>query len=524
MIPRWTCTLLFFVVASVAAAAATESEGGVGNTLAKDRHESLPGAVSAPGPSLSRGVDEAISTYDEDERTELEVGSIRVIDPSIRSGNPHLRGDLQSVGSPISPDSESAQGGTDSDSIINPADMMYQSVGDYDDGLWGGSSNSSSCSTRNDCSECVGAFSTSTSCVWCSSSKECLSKSTADSYCLPDDQTGKCEASYYTIIFIIILGLLICICVISCFLREWNRQRREATAGLRRPLLTRTRYEVLKDVEAEEDWMCVICGFDNLKGSTACTMCGTSQNFCSDYAVEKLKERERRRARRRRHHIAIPEEAQIHSPTAASGAGMKKSGSGGSIDVALIIGAAQANAPQSPTNESSGHSIAALTSARSTLTNIERQEAFNYRRLNQLSIRQKSARRRKMWQRVVDEETGNIVWARGPPTTNKEILNTSQSIYSPNQSFSENGRGSAAVNALLSAFSPERKPAQPRDSFDATLVSTSPGYVSHFSETGTLQWERVESGREASTSVALHPHHPHYSGSIQNHLALQIST
>jgi hypothetical protein len=392
----------------------------------------------------------------------------------------------------------------------------------------------SSCTARNDCSECVGAFSTSTSCVWCSSSKLCLAKSSADSYCPEEKQTGKCEASYYTIIFIVILGLLICICVLSCFLREWNRQRREATGGLRRPLLTRNRYEVLKDVEAEEDWMCVICGFDNLKGNSSCTMCGTSQNFCSDYTVEKLKERERRRARRRRHHIAIPDEAQIHSTVTAAAIspglsgtllgerdGTMRTGNFSSTDAGA---SGTTNLPVTPTHESSNHSIAALTSPRSALTNIERQEAFNYRRLNQLSIRQKSARRRKMWQRVVDETTGNIVWARGPPTTNKDILSTSQSIYSPNQSFSESGRGSASVNALLSAFSPEKKPAPPRDSFDATLVSTSPGYVSQFSEGGTLQWERVESGREASSSVVMPSHPPHYSGSVQNYPALEIST
>jgi hypothetical protein len=390
-------------------------------------------------------------------------------------------------------------------------------------------SNSSSCNSRNDCSECVGAFSTSTSCVWCASSKTCLSKASVDSYCPAEEQSEKCEASYYTIIFIVILGLLICICVLSCFLREWNRQRREANGGIRRPLLTRNRYEVLKDVEAEEDWMCVICGFDNLKGNSSCTMCGTSQNFCSDYTVEKLKERERRRAKRRRHHIAIPDDAQIHSSVAAAGLsgagereGARRTGSSNSVDAAMA--SFIANLPATPTHESSTHSIAALTSPRSALTNIERQEAFNYRRLNQLSIRQKSARRRKMWQRVVDETTGNIVWARGPPTTNKDILNTSQSIYSPNQSFSENGRGNASVNALLSAFSPERKPAPPRDSFDATLVSTSPGYVSHFSEGGTLQWERVESGRETNSSAVMPSYQPHYSGSVQNNPALEFTT
>ena len=54
----------------------------------------------------------------------------------------------------------------------------------------------------------------------------------------------------------------------------------------------------------------------------------------------------------------------------------------------------------------SRHSTASITTA-------QRHEAFNYRRLNQLSLRQKSARRRKMWQRVVEGD--GMRWVRAPP-------------------------------------------------------------------------------------------------------------
>ena len=340
-------------------------------------------------------------------------------------------------------------------------------------------SNSSSCSKHGDCNECVGAFATSTSCLWCAETDECISKSNADYYCTPSKQDDTCDTPYYTIIFILVLGILVCICLVSCFFREWNRNRRDQD-GLRQPLLGRNRHEVLRSSTVDNDWMCVICGFDNPKSNSNCTMCGTTETFSTQYVTDKIKEKEKRRAQRRKRSIKIPDEAQID----------------GSVSI----------------------------TTRSSLTNIERQAAFNYRRLNQLSIRQKSARRRRMWQRVVDEESGDLIWARtafdetmkksGDLDQSSSVLS---SMMSPRQSFDSKGD----TNALLAAAGRPPAPRTPqKDSFDATLTSTSPGYVSHFNEDGSLHWEKVESGRPTRSS---NPSAPHYSGAVANPSVLEFT-
>lgn len=207
-------------------------------------------------------------------------------------------------------------------------------------------------------------------------------------------------------------------------------------------------------------------------------MCGTTQDFTSEYRIEKIKESEKRKARRRS--IKIADDAQI--------------------------------------SESTGHSVSALTT-RSSLTPQERKEAFNYRRLNQLSIRQKSARRRKMWQRTLDEETGELVWTRAAFKDKNLPVANSKSWFT---SFGNSNDSSTSREALLAAAHavtpPPKKPQ--KDSFDATLVSTSPGYVSQFTEEGKLDWERVEPGRRTSTTLGAAPH---YSGAVYDPKVIDVS-
>lgn len=344
-------------------------------------------------------------------------------------------------------------------------------------------SNSSACSKHGNCNDCIGTFS-STKCFWCSSTDECMSENSDSSTCPDEDQEDTCDTPYYTIIFILVLGFLVCICLISCFFREWNRRRRDLDPSMRSPLLGRTRQEVLRNSTADGEWMCVICGFDNVKTKMHCTMCGTTQDFTDEYRVEKIKESERRKARRKS--IKIAKDAQL--------------------------------------GEMTGHSVSALTSRgsitnRGSLTPLERKEAFNYRRLNQLSIRQKSARRRKMWQRAVDEESGELIWVR-MAFKDKNLSGGSRSWFTGSLGHSNNS--STSQEALLSAaqaMTPPPKRPQ-KDSFDATLVSTSPGYISQFTEEGKLDWERVEPGRRTSATRGT----AHYAGAVSNPSAIDIST
>lgn len=358
----------------------------------------------------------------------------------------------------------------------------------YPDPVRAFSNDTSSCTKHGNCNDCIGTFS-STNCYWCTSTKECIFDDGEEGDCPSEDQQDTCETPYYTIIFILVLGFLVCICLISCFFREWNRRRREMDPNLRAPLLGRTREQVLRNSVADGEWMCVICGFDNVKSMVHCLMCGTSQDFTDEYRVEKIAQSERRKAQRTS--IKIAADAQL--------------------------------------SENTGHSISALTSrgsvtTRSSLTPQERKEAFNYRRLNQLSIRQKSARRRKMWQRSLDEETGHLVWTR---TAFKDKnfaesagISKSHSWFSSFGQHSNNSSSShdALVRAAHAVTPPPKKPQ--KDSFDATLVSTSPGYVSQFTVEGKLDWEKVEPGRRTSTTTTT----AHYAGAVSNPSAIDIST
>jgi hypothetical protein len=192
----------------------------------------------------------------------------------------------------------------------------------------------------------------------------------------------------------------------------------------------------------------------------------------------------------------------------------------------------------------------------SVMSQSDRFEAFNYRRLNTLSLRQKVARRRKMWQRVVSEETGELTWIRkavkettigtspfgftprpseqntpmkGNNKTNTSEVNTSliegirRLLGSPSRSRG-NGTGAgisqeewrdgrlsysssdpdvvAAFNNTL--FENSHNLSTPRDSFDHGVGSQSPGFTSVFTEEGSIRWEQVESGMPAVAGTDVH--------------------
>jgi len=292
-------------------------------------------------------------------------------------------------------------------------------------------------------------------------------------------------------------------------------------------LIDRTRNFLFRNLlfsDSDIDWMCIICGFDNKPRNSYCLMCGTAHQFSTDY---KHKKSERKRlqqeskAAKQNLDIKIPAEAQLSS-----------------VSTSLKYFSASTDP---------------------SLTVEERRKAINYRRLNQLTLRQKSARRRKMWQRRVDEATGALVWVRVPIRDTK--VGTAQFGYTPRHSIcsddvnrgrdcedasllsgvgddeSSVGRSghsmASLTNSILQDYDPvadlmaaaacpipaaplspsnrknrDPKRAQPtraksrtrsRDSFDdSTLLSHSPGFTSVFDEEGELVWERVEAGKPIS--------------------------
>lgn len=358
-------------------------------------------------------------------------------------------------------------------------------------------SNSSSCSKNSNCDECVGTLSDSSSCIWCTSNGKCLSESDT-SLCSSSDRNSTCSSSYYVTIFIIVVSSLIFLCCAACLLRKMNRRN---DGSLYLPLLGSSNNRSISSTN-DIEWMCTICGFDNKARSKFCHLCGTSHEFTNDYATEKKKNKKQKKKK----DIIIPKDAQI-------------------LETARIS-----------FNSHPG------------LSENERKEALNYRRLNQLTLRQKGARRRRMWQRVIDEDTGELIWVRvnfkealkstkqassmrnnnnnttnidspypdqgsshlSPPPLSQQYLNRQQQQQQQQQQ-------SNSIFSILQSVRHENRAlsfqsnstAGPRlDSFDAVLNSRSPGYTSYLDPNGQIQWEKLETGSmNVNPASSYNPYH-----------------
>lgn len=402
------------------------------------------------------------------------------------------------------------------------------------------SADSSACTYRTNCSSCVAnesdalaAFenptagyeglvelkhvgsdsSASSDCFWCSSTRSCSDSSDSCSQNCDDDEDDTVDpfaSQLYSLLFIIGIIILTCISCSMCY-----KRRNEDPSGLHElvsPLLNhKPLHDTLLRVD-ESEWMCAICGFDNALASVYCVMCGTEEKVTDEYkamkAASKSKKRPSRKSNNRTHpppsgtdqDILIPEDAQVSSD---------------SISISLKYFSADVDPSLSP---------------------ARRSEAINYRRLNQLNLRQKSARRRKMWQRCLDPRTGSLLWMRVHVQQESSRWDSdSQNTFSsaddpkpviPTRASSTTGRSdsnswtlSAAaasatprVDALMDLLSASRSsgppimdssrqsvsPTRQRRSFDSfndsVLRSHSPGFTSVLDSGGQLTWDKIESG------------------------------
>jgi hypothetical protein len=291
-------------------------------------------------------------------------------------------------------------------------------------------------------------------------------------------------------IFIIVVAALLFLCCASCILRKFNHR---PDGSLLIPILgAEDRANIFRNSlfdSGEVEWMCVICGFDNKPRVKFCNMCGTSFDFSLNYNVQKDLSKQRPS-----YSSPMKQDKGGFRPSSSGGSG----GGGGSGALNEII-----IPKDQQVLEQSRHSLSHI---RSSLTEEERYEALNYRRLNQLSLRQKGARRRRMWQRVFNPESGEFVWVRtnfqegmfkNRERDSSVSQNTSTTITNQSVSFSPS---MASTNPMVSQSTLPHGTGmdQPRqvknDSFDGVLNSMSPGYSSYLDESGHINWEKIESG------------------------------
>eukprot|EP00981_Chlorochromonas_danica_P012989 scaffold5636_cov159-Ochromonas_danica.AAC.10 len=259
------------------------------------------------------------------------------------------------------------------------------------------SDSNATCSSYHSCHSCL---SSSSDCSWCSSDSSC-----GDSGSCSTDFGDSCNEAYYTIIFLCILGALLCLCCGTCYVRRvrgHQGERRRGLGGLLAPLLPRgTRdylfgrpHEEEEEESDSEEWMCIICGFDNLSVTPYCGMCGTAQDFSERYK----RQRREHQAKRKLAFGAVT--SDLPAPSSSSFSSFAPPSTTPTNTVTPVPGVAESN------GEEKIQEVSLSLRHFQPLTNEERSEAMNYRRINQLTLRQKGARRRKLWQRRINPSTG----------------------------------------------------------------------------------------------------------------------
>ena len=202
-------------------------------------------------------------------------------------------------------------------------------------GLTNTNSSVVNCHQYSSCSTCID----SDSCEWCSSSGACFGSAQDDSQCSVDPQSSSCNEDTYALICFVIASL----CFAFCILCYWRRIRTYCSSS--NPVGTLTsmggslsRSVVWRKPRPDDDWLCVICGADNSDDVADCLLCGTSRRFTAEY----------KQARKDRAATTAP--------------------------VAVIAELLESDGQEPPSNSAAG------------LTDEQRQEAFNFRRLNQVFL------------------------------------------------------------------------------------------------------------------------------------------
>ena len=304
----------------------------------------------------------------------------------------------------------------------------------------------STCGYIGDCDSCIntGYFTSDqnfVNCVWCDADNGisvCVSETSLNVNC-PDsaNQYTECGTSYYTYVCIIILSVLLCLCACTCYLRRYH----SADDALAPMLPSAARHFLWRSSfskEGRKDWMCIICGFDNKMANVNCIICGTSHEFSANYKAGKREQQNGKvqtdaynfHADGADQDMTVNPISQGNEPFASPAPKQKQ-------DREFTPDGRKLSRSGSSLNDTQFEAL--LVSSPRRTTHAEREEAFNYRRLNQLSLRQKAGRRRRMWQRVRDESTGGLVWIRAPPQKTK--LSETLMGYTPRSSFD----GAAAV-------------------------------------------------------------------------------
>jgi len=314
-----------------------------------------------------------------------------------------------------------------------------------------------------------------------------------------DNYDDNIQADDNEIIFVaIIASILICGC--GCLSGNCGTDggRNTIHQPLTEPLLSRNeqRMDIFSNSLGadENEWLCPVCAFENRPRAQSCTLCGSSQETASKYYNA---------MRRQRRGIAEgnaedDDDESTFRVTLVAPPG-RDSDSSDILEPSNRVSLLGAQA--SPGNNVRGREAG--------LTHEERQEAFMIRRFNALTLRQRAAHRRKMWQRQPNVDTGALEWVRvvipaASGADNDANHGTAQKSTHGQGDGDDGQHGPAEEGAGASLLKEQSEDANqwggthnallPRDSFgDSAHMSYSPGFASVLdtSVSGKIGWQEV---------------------------------
>ena len=242
----------------------------------------------------------------------------------------------------------------------------------------------------------------------------------------------------------------------------------------------------------ENEWLCPVCAFENRPRAQGCSLCGCSRKRATRYYDEMRRLQKERRGdgsgsgdddegdsrhtgdARLRVTMIAPSGSDCSTLADAFDASAHNT-----LGRAADEGAAEDSLSRVSTFSPRDGSI---IGAPSGLSASERQQAFMVRRFNELTLRQRAAHRRRLWQRRLNPDTGRFEWVRvavaaapAPPRGR------------------DGGRADGGGEGFWDGGDVEQG-RQHQDSFgDSAHMSSSPGFTSvlDVSSPGTLGWQAV---------------------------------
>jgi len=354
-----------------------------------------------------------------------------------------------------------------------------------------------------------------------SSSKNGITPTTYDDTDDTTDDGSSNEVENEIIFVAIVAAILIC----GCGCLSGNCTSDNPRDARNEPLLSRDdqRIDIFSNSLSgeENEWLCPVCSFENRPRANQCSLCGASRNIAVKY-YETMRKRQQEEAIINMDLPRLSDESTDDNfrvtMVAPKSFGNNNKRTTNNTTRTSMIGIPENSHSSDGRSSFMGRGVSssgdAFSSSGGGLSQGERREAFMVRRFNELTLRQRAAHRRRLWQRQT-KPNGEFEWVRvsvpvttRTPTSSSSLVSPRSSALNKESEIDYNGGPPSSESLLPSASttSPllsdqdqvepnqQRKPNYRRDSFgDSSHMSYSPGFTSvlNTESPGDLDWKEV---------------------------------